>query len=70
MSTVLSGARFREGLTQAQFATMIGAKPSHISEIEHGKRPMGKEIAKRFGKALNSSTLDTKHSYTAQRVDL
>ncbi|MBU4232161.1 MAG: helix-turn-helix domain-containing protein [Proteobacteria bacterium] len=67
MSTVLSGARFREGLTQAQLATMIGAKPSHISEMEHGKRPIGKEIAKRLGKALNSSTLDTKHSCKAQR---
>ena len=50
---VLSGARFREGLTQAQLATMIGAKPSHISEMEHGKRPIGKEMAKRLGKALN-----------------
>ena len=50
---VLSGARFREGLTQAQLATMIGAKPSHISEMENGKRPIGKEMAKRLGKALN-----------------
>jgi len=50
---VLSGARFREGLTQAQIATMIGAKPSHISEMENGKRPIGKEMAKRLGKALN-----------------
>ena len=50
---VLSGVRFREGLTQAQLATMIGAKPSHISEMEHGKRPIGKELAKRLGKALN-----------------
>ena len=67
---ILRGARHREGLTQARLAAMIGVKPSHISEMEKGKRPMGKEIAKRFGKALNSSTLDTKHSYTAQRVDL
>jgi antitoxin component HigA of HigAB toxin-antitoxin module len=50
---VLSGVRFREGLTQAQLATMIGAKPSHISEMENGKRPIGKEMAKRLGKALN-----------------
>jgi ribosome-binding protein aMBF1 (putative translation factor) len=50
---VLSGARFREGLTQVQLATMIGAKPSHISEMENGKRPIGKEMAKRLGKALN-----------------
>ena len=52
---ILRGARHREGLTQAQLATMIGVKPSHISEMEKGKRPIGKDMAKRLAKALNTS---------------
>lgn len=52
---ILRGARHREGLTQAQLAAMIGVKPSHISEMEKGKRPIGKDMAKRLAKALNTS---------------
>jgi len=52
---ILRGARHREGLTQAQLAAKIGVKPSHISEMEKGKRPMGKDMAKRLAKALNTS---------------
>lgn len=52
---ILRGARHREGLTQAQLAGVIGVKPSHISEMEKGKRPMGKDMAKRLAKALNTS---------------
>ena len=48
----LRGARSREGLTQAQLAAMIGVKPTHISGMERGKRPIGKEMAKRLGKVL------------------
>ena len=52
---ILRGARHREGLTQARLAAMIGVKPSHISEMEKGKRPMGKDMAKRLAQALNTS---------------
>ncbi len=52
---ILRGARHREGLTQAQLAAMIGVKPSHISEMETGKRPIGKDMAKRLAKALNTT---------------
>ncbi len=51
---VLRGLRYREGLTQAILAERIGVKPSHISDMENGKRPIGKEMAKRLGKALNA----------------
>lgn len=46
--------RYREDLTQAQLAAMVGVKPSHISDMENGKRSIGKEMAKRLAKALNS----------------
>jgi len=52
---ILRGARLREGLTQGQLAAMIVAKPSHISEMEKGKRPIGKDMAKRLAKALHTS---------------
>lgn len=52
VGNALRGARTREGLTQAQLAALIGAKPTHISAMEKGKRPIGKDMAKRLGKAL------------------
>jgi DNA-binding XRE family transcriptional regulator len=48
----LKGGRKREGLTQKQLARLIGVSQAHISEMEHGKRPMGKEMAKRLAKVL------------------
>lgn len=51
----LAGARYREGLTQIQLSDMTGIPQRHISEMENGKRPIGKEMAKRLGKALNIS---------------
>ena len=51
----LRGGRYREGITQKQLADMIGLPQRHISEMENGKRPIGKEMAKRLGKALNIS---------------
>lgn len=52
---ILRGARQREGLTQARLAALIGVKPSHISEMEKGKRPIGKDKAKRLAQPLNTS---------------
>ncbi|MBM4284525.1 MAG: helix-turn-helix transcriptional regulator [Deltaproteobacteria bacterium] len=52
---ILRGARHREGLTQAQLAARIGAKPSHISEMEKGRRPIGKDMSRRLAQALNTS---------------
>jgi DNA-binding XRE family transcriptional regulator len=55
IGTALRGLRSREHLTQKQLSQMIGAKPSHISEMENGKRPIGKEMAKRLAKALRTN---------------
>lgn len=52
-SVALRGARHREGISQADLAKKIGVKQTHISEMEHGKRPIGKEMAHRLADALN-----------------
>lgn len=49
----LRGARGKEELTQRQLAEMTGIPQRHISEMENGKRPIGKEAAKKLAKALN-----------------
>jgi ribosome-binding protein aMBF1 (putative translation factor) len=49
----IRGGRGKEGLTQKQLAEMTGIAQHHISEMENGKRPIGKETAKRLASALN-----------------
>ncbi|MGB5847493.1 MAG: helix-turn-helix transcriptional regulator [Ignavibacteriaceae bacterium] len=51
---VLKGARDREGLTQTELAEKIDVKPHHISEMEKGKRSIGKGMAERLARALNT----------------
>ena len=48
----LRGARKREALTQKQLAGHLGIGQTHISEMEHGKRPIGKEMARRLARVL------------------
>ena len=50
----LKGYRTREGLTQMQLADATGIPQRHISEMENGKRAIGKERAKLLAKALNA----------------
>jgi coproporphyrinogen III oxidase-like Fe-S oxidoreductase len=50
---VLSGLRYREGLTQKQLEEMTGIPQRHISEMENNKRPIGKNTAKILAKALD-----------------
>ena len=51
-SVALRGARKREALTQKELARLVGVNQTHISEMEHGKRPIGKDMAKRLAKIL------------------
>lgn len=48
----LKGARLRSEMTQKQLADAIGALPHHVSEMEHGKRSIGKEMARKLSKIL------------------
>ena len=51
----LRGYRHREELTQRQLAELTGIPQRHISEMENGRRPIGKEMAKRLSKALKAN---------------
>ena len=55
VGTALAGARHFAEFTQARLAEKIGVKRHHISEMEHNKRPIGKNMAKRLAKALNTN---------------
>jgi DNA-binding XRE family transcriptional regulator len=54
-SIALRGARKKEGLTQKELAHLTGIPQSNLSEMENGKRGIGKELAGRLGKVLNVS---------------
>ncbi len=53
VGVILRGARGKEGLTQTELSRKIGIPQSYISEMENGKRLIGKDIARRLGEALN-----------------
>lgn len=50
---VLRGARGLMGLTQAELAQRVGVRASNISDMERGRRPIGKAMAKKLGEALD-----------------
>jgi predicted RNase H-like HicB family nuclease len=52
--TAIRGYRYREGLTQLQLAAITGISRRHISDMENGRRPIGKEDAKKLAQALNA----------------
>lgn len=49
---MLQGLRYREDLTQKQFAEKLGIKQSHVSEMENNRRPITLQMAKKIGKVF------------------
>ncbi len=49
---VLRGGRTKEGLTQKELAELTGIARNHISDMERGKRPIGKHNARKLGEVL------------------
>ena len=47
-AVLLKGLRTKEGLSQVDFAKAIGITQQNLSAMEHGRRNIGKEIAKRI----------------------
>ena len=52
--SAIRGLRLREGLTQEQLAQLLGVKRPNLSEMENGKRPIGKNMAKRLAQVLKT----------------
>lgn len=52
LGVALRGACAREGLTQRDLAARTGIPQRHISEMESGKRTIGKERARKLADAL------------------
>jgi plasmid maintenance system antidote protein VapI len=50
---LLRGSRNREGMSQHRLAEICGISRRHISEMENGKRAIGKQSAAKIGSALN-----------------
>lgn len=44
----LRGLRYREDMSQLEFAKAIGISQPNLSAMENGKRAIGKELAKRI----------------------
>ena len=52
---MLVGARGKEDITQTKLSELTGIPRRHISDMENGRRPIGKQNAQKIGKALNIS---------------
>jgi transcriptional regulator with XRE-family HTH domain len=52
--SAMRGLRLREGLTQEQLASLLGIRRPNLSEMENGKRPIGKNLAKRLAQVLKT----------------
>jgi len=52
-SNMLIGARSKENITQIKLSELTGIPRRHISDMENGRRPIGKQNALKLGKALN-----------------
>lgn len=44
----IRGNRYKKGVTQLELARALGISQHHVSEMENGKRVVGKEMAKRL----------------------
>jgi len=51
--TCLAGLRYREGFKQREVAERTGIPQRHISEMENGKRTIGKKNSKLLAKVFN-----------------
>lgn len=52
-SVALAGYRYRENLTQQKLSELTGIPQRHLSEMENGKRGIGKENAIKLAEALH-----------------
>lgn len=53
-AVALRGLRYKEGLTQAALGELLGVNRTDISQMEQGKKPIGKAMAQRLAKLFKS----------------
>lgn len=53
VGVMVRAGRFKAGLTQKQLADKLEILPHHVSEMEHGKRPVSKKMDQKLGKIFN-----------------
>jgi DNA-binding XRE family transcriptional regulator len=54
IGTTIRGLRAREELTQTELAKKLNIHQAHVSQIENGKRAIGKKLAKKLAKVFNT----------------
>lgn len=52
-AAALRGSRYKENMTQIELAKLLGIRQGHLSEMENGKRPIGKSMAKKLASIFN-----------------
>jgi len=50
----IRGCRARDSMTQTQLAKKLGIRQSHVSEMEHSRRVIGKKMAQKLAKIFNT----------------
>jgi DNA-binding XRE family transcriptional regulator len=50
---VLAGARGLRDMTQKALADAVGVRPQYVSDMEHDRRPITPEMARKLGEALD-----------------
>jgi ribosome-binding protein aMBF1 (putative translation factor) len=54
VGSIIRGYRIREGLSQVELADKLSIRQAELSQIENGKRTVGKTLAKRFAAVFNT----------------
>lgn len=52
--TTIRGLRVRDGITQKNLAQKLAIHQTHISQIENGKRVVGKNLARKLAKVFRT----------------
>ena len=48
VGVIIRGCRARDGITQVELAKKLNIRQSHLSQMENGKRTVGKAMARKF----------------------
>jgi len=54
VGTTIRGFRSRDGMTQVELAEKLAIRQSHVSQMENGKRVIGKKLAQKLAKIFKT----------------